>query len=146
MTISSLMEWITSDIEEDMSDIIDDEDEYMYLDTARRIGGRESREYRFLSDTLDGRYARESRSRRGSLDDDIFSTAQIVTPLYRFAECIECIEVSDPRLGETQIDAIGKSAPYEELIHIRQGSATLDYAVLPSDICEVELLTLATYE
>jgi hypothetical protein len=146
MTISSLVKWVSCDIEEDMSDIIDDEYEYMDLDTTRRIGCGESREYGFLSDTLDRRYARESRSRRGSLDDDVFSTAQIVTPLYRFAECIECIEVGDPRLGETQIDAIGKPAPYEELIHIGQRSTTLDHTILSSDICEVELLTLATYE
>ena len=52
------MQGITSHIEEDMCDIIDDEDEDMDLRITRIVWSYECREYRILSDTLDRRDTR----------------------------------------------------------------------------------------
>jgi len=52
-TISSLMERISSDIEENMSNIVDDEYENMYLDTIREIWSIQRTEYSSLPDTLE---------------------------------------------------------------------------------------------
>jgi hypothetical protein len=49
------MKRITRDIEEDMSDIIDDEDEDMYFCFGRIVRRMNRREYRLLSDRLDRR-------------------------------------------------------------------------------------------
>jgi hypothetical protein len=77
------MEWISCYIEEDSCDIIDDEDEDVNLDRIGIVRGMERREDRFLSDRLDRRSAREDRSSRACLDDDIFPSCQVARPVDR---------------------------------------------------------------
>lgn len=58
------MERISRDIKEDVSDIIDDEDEDMYFCFGRIVRSVDRREYRLLSDCLDRRSMRELRPGR----------------------------------------------------------------------------------
>jgi hypothetical protein len=48
LPVSSLMKWISRHIEHDMSDIVDDEDEYVDFYCVSIIGRMECGEYRFL--------------------------------------------------------------------------------------------------
>ncbi len=52
-SVSSLVQWISRDIEENMCHIIDNQYEDMYLDAIRKIWGIESREDGTLTHTLD---------------------------------------------------------------------------------------------
>ena len=94
-SVSTLVEWITCDIEEDMTGIVDDEDEDVDLDPVRQIGSIERREYRPLAHTLDRRGVFESRSRGCRLDDDPLLAREIVCPLEGVQCIIEGIEILD---------------------------------------------------
>lgn len=110
------MERISRDIEEDMGDIIDDEDEDMDLDRVSIVRSMERREDRFLSDRLDSRSAREDRPSRACLDDDIFSTCQVVSPAHIREDIVKSIEIGDLRIRDLHVDPIGKSASDKETI------------------------------
>ncbi len=117
-SVSTLVEWISRDIEEDMSHVVDDEDEYMYLDPVGYIGSIHRGEYRPLTHTLDRRCMLESRPGWCCLDYDPLFAREIVGPLEPVESIIERIEVLDFRICQLDIYSIGESASYEELVHI----------------------------
>lgn len=133
-TISSLVEWVTRDIEEYMCDIVDDEDEYMYFNTTRGIRSIHRPIDCLLCDRLYRRYTREDRARRRCFDDDTFTTSEMFVPVYITTEVKESIEVNDPCFAEREVYSIGKSTPYEEFVEILIASATLHETVLRTDI------------
>ena len=140
------MERISRDIQEDMGDIIDDEDEDMDLDRVSIVRGMERREDRFLSDRLDGRSAREDRSSRARLDDDIFSARQVVSPAHIREDIVKSIEIGDLRIPDLHIDPIGKSASDKETIEDFERPLSTDESVLSRRLGESEFLTLSSHE
>lgn len=142
-SISSLVEWISRDIDEDMSHIIDDEDENMYLSTIGQIRRIECREDSPLPHTLNRWDTLEGRSRRWCLDDDSFLAREIIRPLESVQCIIESVEILYFLRCELDIDTIRKSAPDKELIHIPVSSCTRDESILGRDLGTTESLTLA---
>lgn len=144
--IPALMEWITRDIEEHSEGIIHDEEEDMNLDTTCIIRGIERREYCSLSDRLDRRSAREWRSGRWRLDDDVFSASKVLTPTDGCQDIVECVEVSYLFFGHLDIDSIGKPASYEELIYCLKISCPAHETILSSGVLESQFLWLSSDE
>ncbi len=140
------MERISCDIEEDVGDIVDDEDENMDLDRIGIVRSMESREDRFLSDRLDGRSAREDRSSRARLDDDIFSSCQVISPAHIREGIVECVEVDDLCIRDLDIDSIRESASDKETIEDFEWTLSTYEPVLSCRLGESEPLTLTTYE
>ncbi len=145
-SISSLMKWITRDIEEYMGNIIHNEYENMYLSTIGEIGSIESREDSSLTHTLDCWDTLEYRSCRRCLDDDAFLSSQIISPLQTIECIIESIEIFDFFWSELDIYSIRESTPYEEFIHISVCSRTRDESILGDDLCTTESFAFTFYE
>lgn len=116
------MKRVSSDIEEDMRNIIDDENEDMDFYRIGIIRGMESRKDRFLADRLDRRNAREHRSSRRCFDDDEFFPCQIFTPADICESIMKCIKTRDFFSMDIDVDSIGKSTSYKEFIGMSEFS------------------------
>ncbi len=144
--ISSLMERISSDIEENMRDIVDDENEDMYLDTIREIWSIQCTEYGSLSNTLESWYTLQSWSCRRCFDNNSFFSSEILTPLESIQSIIELIEIIRFFSSKLDIDSIRKSTPDEEFIHIPLCPSTRYETILDLYICTSETLTFSLDE
>lgn len=132
--VATLVEGIARDVKEDMSDIIDNQDEYMHLDSVGKIRSIECRKYGSLSDALDRRDALEGRSRRRCFNNDAFFSSEIISPLEFSESIIECIEVFSLHRWELDIDSIRKTTPHQEFIHILLSSGARYESILGLDI------------
>jgi len=145
-SISSFMEGITGDIEKNMSNIINNQDEYMYLCSIGRIRSIERREYSSLTDTLKSWNTLKSRSCRWGFDDDSLFSCQIFTPIETRESIIECVKIFCFFTREFDIDSIRKSTPDEKLVHISIVSSTGYESILSLYLSTSESFTFSFYE
>lgn len=145
-SVSSFMKGVTSDIKEDMSNVINNQDEYVHLSSVGSIWGIECREYSSLTDTLKGWNTLKNRSRRRSFDDDSLFSCQIFTPIECREGIIEGVKIFCFFSWKFNVDTIRKSTPDEEFVHITICSSTGYESILSLDFFASESFTFSFYE
>lgn len=140
------MKRISCNIEEDTSNIINDEDEDMDFESIRVIRSMERRVDGFLADWLDSWIAWEDWSRRWSFDDDDFFSCEVFTPGDACEGVMESIEIGDFLFWDFDINPVCETTPNKESIECFKISCSWDETVLSSGFRESEFFTFSANE
>ena len=146
LSIPSLMERITSDIQKDMSDIIYYEDKNMDFYRIGIVGSMECRKDRLLAYRLDRRNARESRSSRRCLDDDELFSSEIFTPANICKSIMKGIKTGDFLSMNIYVYSIRESTSYKKFISMSKFSWSRYEPILNFHISKSYLLRFSAHE